>query len=234
MNIAMILAGGTGSRVGEDIPKQFIKVHDKPVLAYTIENFESNINIDYIEIVCHKDWIEYLKDLISKYQYKKVRWIVEGGNDFQHSALNGVKFLENKLNDDDMILIQYGASPLTSEKVINEAINVCQMHGNAVSTFPIYQLLGSNDNDKSLSFVDRDKIIQLTCPQVFLKKNLDMIYKEALEKDLLDTVEPHTTSLMYALNIPIYQSYGEPWNIKITTKEDIELFTRLLSINKEI
>ena len=101
-NIAIILAGGVGSRVGADIPKQFIEILGKPIISYTIEAFQNNENIDGIEVVCHKDYIDYLKKIVIEYGFDKVKWITPGGNDFQHSVMNGIGNLNDKIIDDDI------------------------------------------------------------------------------------------------------------------------------------
>ena len=87
MNIAVILAGGTGTRVGAKIPKQFILFDDKPILAYTVDLFQENSQIDAIEIVCHKDWMDYVKEMVNKHGHSKVKWITNGGDSFQESQL---------------------------------------------------------------------------------------------------------------------------------------------------
>ena len=92
MVTAMILAGGVGSRVGAECPKQFIEVFGKPILAYTIEIYQKNSQVEAIEIVCHEDWIDYLKKMIKKYDLSKVRWITQGGKTFQESVINGMKY----------------------------------------------------------------------------------------------------------------------------------------------
>lgn len=126
MNVPIILAGGVGSRVGADKPKQFIEILGKPVLVYTIEAFQNHPDIDAIEIVCIKSHIDYLKGLIEEYKLDKVRWIAEGGEDFQHSVINGVNNLKGKLSDDDIVLVHYGASPFVSEEIITDAIRVAK------------------------------------------------------------------------------------------------------------
>ena len=103
MNIPIILAGGVGSRVGADRPKQFIDIYGKPVLVYTIEAFQNHPEIDAIEVVCIKSHIDYLKELVEKYNLTKVKWICEGGKDFQHSVINGVNNLKGEISDDDMV-----------------------------------------------------------------------------------------------------------------------------------
>lgn len=224
MNIAMILAGGVGSRVGAGIPKQFINVLGKPVIAYTIEIFQQNKNIDYIEVVCHPKWKETMNEIIQQYNLTKVKWIVDGGSTFQESVINGKDYLEGKISEDDTVMIHYGGSPFTSQKIVEDVLKKTQKFGMAASCTPSYQLLGTNNGDKSTEWVDRDKIIQIAAPQGFKYKLLLDIYKKAEEKGILKTAEPHTTSLMYELGMPIYQAYGDQTNIKITTKEDIKLF----------
>lgn len=225
MITAMILAGGVGSRVGADRPKQFIEVFGKPVLAYTVEIFQNNPAIDAIEIVCHKNWKDYLNKMVEKYDLSKVKWIADGGETFQDSVLNGIENLKGKIMDDDYVLIQYGAAPFTSDKIVDDVIRVMKEKGSAVTATPCYQLMGSNDvNGTSRTWVDRDKYIQIACPYGFQFLYLLDVYKRAEEKGLLNTIEPHTTSLMYALGDTIYQAYGDQTNIKITTREDLNLF----------
>lgn len=225
MVTAIILAGGVGSRVGADRPKQFVEVLGKPVLAYTIEIFENHPEVDAIEVVCHKKWKSYLEEMIQKYGYEKVKWIADGGETFQDSCWNGVQNLKDKIGKDEYVLVQYGAAPFTSERIVSDVIRVMKKKGSAITATPCYQLLGSNDPDgESRTWVDRDKYIQIACPYGFRYGYLLDIYRRAEEKGLLDKIEPHTTSLMYALGDTLYQAYGDQTNIKITTKEDLDLF----------
>lgn len=224
MVTAMILAGGVGSRVGADRPKQFVEVLGKPVLAYTIEIFQQHKDIDAIEVVCHKAWKDYLKEIIRRYQLTKVRWIADGGSTFQESVMNGMNYLGDKISNDDYVMVQYGAAPFTSEKIVSDVVRVMKVHGSAITATPCYQLLGSNDGQESHKWVDRDKYIQIACPYGFQFGYLLDIYRRAEEKNFIDKVEPHTTTLMYALGDTLYQAYGDQTNIKITTKEDLALF----------
>jgi len=225
MNVALILAGGVGSRVGANRPKQFVEILNKPILAYTIENYQKHPEIDAIEVVCHIDWIDYLEKMLQKYQLTKVQWIIHGGETFQKSVINGMNNLRNKISKEDIVMLHYGAAPFTSEKIIRDSIRVCKEFGMSVSCTPCYQLIGSNnERATSKTWIDRDKIIQLACPQSFIYKNLLNIYEEAGKQGLLEKVEPHTTSLMYALGMTLHQSYGDQTNIKITTEEDLDMF----------
>lgn len=225
MITAIILAGGVGSRVGAGRPKQFVEVLGKPVLAYTIEIFQNNPLIDAIEVVCHKNWKEYLMDMIEQYSLSKVKWVADGGDTFQDSVMSGINNLKDKIKPDDYVMIQYGAAPFTSDKIVDDVIRVMKDKGSAVTATPCYQLLGSNDeNDTSKTWVDRDKYIQIACPYGFEFSYLLDVYKRAEKQGLIEKIEPHTTSLMYALGDMLYQAYGDQTNIKITTKEDLDMF----------
>lgn len=105
MNVGIILAGGTGTRVGAGIPKQFIEVQGKPILAYTLEIFEENDNISAIEIVCHKDWVDEVERICDQYNITKKKWICTGGDTFQESTMNGIFNLKGKSKE--MILLSF-------------------------------------------------------------------------------------------------------------------------------
>lgn len=228
MITAIILAGGVGSRVGADVPKQFIEVLGKPVLVYTLEIYQQNPEVDNIEVVCHASYIEYLHELVQQYHLTKVRWITNGGDTFQDSCMNGINHLADKLQADDMIMIHYGAAPFTSQQMLSDAIRVCRQKGNAVCGIPCFQLMGTRDREAggetSRQWVDRDQYIQITCPYAFRYGFVLDLYREARQRDLLDKVEPHTTTLMQYMGHHLNLSYGDQTNLKITTREDLLLF----------
>lgn len=223
-NIGMILAGGVGSRLGAKIPKQFIEVLGRPVLAYTIEAYQNNPNIDAIEIVCIESYLDYLKDLVVENNFDKVKWITVGGKDFQGSVINGLNNLNNKIDDDDNVLIHYGASPFVTDEIIDDAIKVCNEKGNATPATRCYLLAGTHEEDRSTKWLDRDHIALLNCPHTFKFGYVKDLYRRADEAGILDNCEPHTTSIMYELGDPVYLSKGSQNNIKITTKDDLEMF----------
>ncbi len=232
MVTAVILAGGSGSRAGADRPKQFVEVLNKPVLAYTIEIFESHQEVDNIEVVCHKSWKDYLEKLINKYGYQKVKWIIDGGDTFQESVMKGVEFLKDKISGDDYVLIQYSAAPFTSEKIVTDVIKVMKEKASAVSATPCYQLMGTMDGDTSDNWIDRDKHTQIACPYGYKFSYLLDIYRRAKEQGLIEKIEPHITSLMYALGDKLNLAYGDQTNIKITTKEDFDMFEGYVLMKK--
>lgn len=231
MIVAMILAGGVGSRVGADRPKQFIEIFGKPIIYYTTMIYQQHPEVEVIEIVCHKSWKDYLEKLVHDNNLSKVKWIADGGDTFQESVINGMNFLKDKIQDEDIVMIHYGASPFTSQKTLTDGIRICKEKGMSASCIPCYQLIGSSDNsEESKTWIDRDKLVQVTCPQSFKYSYLKNVYKRAEESGLLEKIEPHTTSLMYALGDTIYKSYGDQTNIKITTQEDLKLFEGYVSV----
>ena len=233
MNIAVILAGGVGNRVGAGIPKQFIEVLGKPVLAYTIEPFNEHPDVDAILVVCVKPYVDYIWELKEKYGFDKLRWVCEGGATFQESVMNGMNFLKDKASRDDTVLYHFGASPFITPDIIEDVIRVCKEKGtNAISTTDYLLLSGEKISTASVSdkenytetYINRDTIAVMNTPHAFQYGFLVDMYKEAIETGVIDTVEPHTTTLMYAMGKKIYFSKGSQTNIKITTKEDLGLF----------
>ena len=225
MNIAIILAGGVGSRVGANIPKQFIEVLGREVLAYTIECFEKHPQIDAIEVVCRDGFQERIHSIIERDGIKKVRWVVEGGETFQDSVINGLNGLREDVSDDDQILIHYGASPFVSEDIIDDAIRVCSEKGNASpAQKQVYLTAKLNEDSYTTEFIDRDEVMCLNSPQALKFGYACWLYDEGRRLGVLDKVDPHTTSLMLEMGEPIYFSKDRTSNIKITTKDDLQLF----------
>ena len=240
MNVAVILAGGVGSRLGAGIPKQFIKVLNKPVLAYTIEEFQKHPEIDAIEVVCHAEWKDYLKDMIEEYGLTKVRWIADGGSTFQESVLNGIFYLEDKISEDDIVLVHFGASPFVTQDLIGDAIRVCRIRDNAISStdylllsaFKKYNTSVSDPENYTVDYINRDTVACMNSPHAFRYGFVADMYKEAISTGVINEVEPHTTTLMFKMGKPIYFSKGSQTNIKITQKEDLDLFEGYVLMKK--
>jgi 2-C-methyl-D-erythritol 4-phosphate cytidylyltransferase len=224
MNYVIIIAGGVGSRLGASVPKQFVEVLGKPVIAYTMEHFQQHPDIDAIELVCVDGYQEHLKSITEKYGITKLLKIVKGGSEYERSIMNGVEGLEGIAKPDDVVMIHWAASPFLSEDIITDNIRVCKEKGNAISASYSYLLYGSNDGEFALKSINRETFMTLAAPQSFLYSVIVNIYKEVEGRGMFSYVEAHTPAFMAELGIPIYFSKGSHTNIKITTKEDIELF----------
>lgn len=196
--------------------------------------YQQHPDIDAIEVVCHASYMEYMNELVEKYNLNKVQWVTNGGDTFQNSCMNGINFLEDKIEKEDSILIHYAAAPFTTSDEITDAIRVCEEKGNAVCGIPCFQLMGTrNEGEVSKKWVDRDQYIQITCPYCFNYGFILGLYKEAREKNLLEKVEPHTTTLMQHMGYQLYLSKGYQSNMKITKKEDILMFQGWVSVTSK-
>ena len=225
MNYVVIIAGGVGSRLGAPVPKQFVEVLGKPVIAYTMEHFQNHPQIDAIELVCVDGYQDHLKAITEKYGITKLLKIVKGGSEYERSIMNGVAGLEGIAKPDDVVMIHWAASPFLSEELITDNIRVCKEKGNAITASYSYLLYGSNDGNCAKKAINRESFMTLSAPQSFLYQNVVDLYKQVEEKNMFETVdEHHTTVFMAELGIPLYFSKGTHTNIKITTKEDIDLF----------
>lgn len=241
MNVALILAGGVGNRLGAKIPKQFIEVLGKPVLAYTIEVLNEHPEIDAILVACIKPYMRYVWEMKEKYGFSKLKWVTEGGSTFQDSVMNGIKYLENKVDRKDIVLVHFGVSPFVTADIISDCIKVCKEKGNAISSTDFYVLSGKKKNTKSVmdpdnfseQYIDRETIAVMNSPHAFQYGFINDLYKEAIETGMIKKVEPHTTTLMYAMGKKIYFALGSQNNIKITKKEDLDLFEGYVLMKKK-
>ena len=211
---------------------RIVILSSKPVIAYTMQRFQQHPEIDNIVLVCVHGFEGQLQSIVDKNGITKVTNIVAGGQDYEHSIINGVKSLTN-LADDDVVMIHWAASPFVTDEIITENIRVCKEKGNAMSACSAYLLYGTNDGEFSKQVLDRDTFKVLSAPQSFLYKNIVDIYKRVEIEHIFDIVEPHTTSIMAQFGIPIYFSKGNQSNIKITTKDDLELFKAYISGKNE-
>ena len=233
MNYVIIIAGGVGSRLGAPVPKQFVEVLGKPVIAYTMEHFQNHPDIDAIELVCVDGYQEHLRCIADKYGITKLIKIVKGGSEYERSIMNGVAGLNGIAKSADLVIIHWAASPFLSEEIISDNIRVCKEKGNAITASYSYLLYGTNDGDCSKKAINRDSFMTLSAPQSFRYDVITNLYKQVEEKNMFETVEEHhTTVFMAQLGMPLYFSKGSHTNIKITEKEDIDLFLGYLLAKK--
>lgn len=232
-NYVILLAGGVGKRMGAEIPKQFIEVHGKPIIVYTIEKFQRNPQIEKIVVVCVNDWIDHLKGLIKKFELNKVEWITEGGKTGHDSIRNGVFFLKDKIKPDDYIIVHDAVRPVLPQKAIDEVLHVAHENGNASSSIACHPPIVYTEDFKSgIRDVDREHVMLTASPQAY-RYSLALECYEKAEKENKHNFT-FTSSLLIHCGERVYFAKGTTSNIKITQKEDLALFEALLNVPEEL
>lgn len=231
-NIVLIIAGGIGNRMGQDIPKQFINVYDKPVIVYTMEAFQKHPEIDAIEIVCLDGWHDVVWAYAKQFGIAKLENIVSGGKNGQDSIRNGLYDIAKRHKKEDMILIHDAIRPMISQAVITDNIRVCKEYGNAITVVPCTaSMLKTYDSFSTEEQVARDNLKITQTPQAFFLGDIIETHKEALEKGIVNSVASCT--MYIELGKKLYMSKGAEKNLKLTTAEDIEIFKALLIAKKD-
>ena len=233
MNIALLIAGGIGARMHQDIPKQFINVNNKPVIIYTLEAFQNHPSIDAISVVCLEGWHEVLLAYAKQFGITKLESIVNGGPQGQDSIRNGIQDIASRHNEkDDIVLIHDAIRPLVSAEIISDNIRVCRQYGNATTVIPCNTaMLKSDDDIVSETQLLRNTVKMTQTPQSFFIQDLLMAHQEAIDKGITASVASCT--MYIELGRKVFLSRGSEKNIKITNSEDIEIFTALLMTRKE-
>lgn len=235
MNIALIIAGGSGHRMGQDIPKQFINVYNKPVLIYTLEGFQRHPQIDAIEVVCIDGWHEVVWAYAKQFNISKLKWIVSGGTSSQESIRNGVFHLEGKCEADDTVIIHDGIRPLVDEAVLADVIVKCQQYGNAVTALPYNeQIFVADDEVSTTKYIPRETLRRVSTPQAYKFGKIDSAYHEAFEKGIGIHGSAYTNTMMVELGERLYFAAGSDKNIKLTTMDDLEMFKAYLNADKDL
>ena len=194
MNIAIIIAAGSGHRMGQDIPKQFINVYDRPVLVYTLENFQKHPEIDEIVVVC----------------------------------------LEGRCKEEDIIVIHDGIRPMIDDTVLSDVIVTCRKYGNAVSSLPYNeQIFRTEDGETSREYIPRETLRRVSTPQAYYFGRLDRAYHEAFEKEIGIHGSAYTNTMMVDLGERLHFAAGSDKNIKLTTKDDLEIFKAYMKLEKD-
>lgn len=227
MNVAIIIAGGIGSRMGQQIPKQFINVGDKPVIAYTLEAFQKHPLVDAIEVVCLEGWEQVLRAYARQYGIDKLRWVVRGGASGQESIRNGVYNLEGELAENDICVVHDGVRPMLDPEVITDVIRVAQERGNAVTSMPYNEqifLVDENNPSTTTQFIPRETLRRVSTPQAYRFDLLDSKYHEAFERGIGIDGSNYTNTMMVQLGVRLYFATGSDRNIKLTTPENLEFF----------
>lgn len=232
MNIAIIFAGGTGQRMNTKTrPKQFLELYGKPIIIYTLEQFQEHEEIDGIIVVCVEEWIGYCESLIEKFGITKVKAVTPGGKTGMLSRFNGVKKAAELFPEDTICLMHDGVRPLIDHDTISKNIESVKKSGTAVTVSPAIETIAVIENDNKVgSIIDRKKCQMAKAPQSFRLNDLVKAHQKAVDDGMLDCID--TAYLMQLNGYDLYTVEGSPENIKITTPTDFYLFRALVDVRE--
>ncbi|AKI95782.1 2-C-methyl-D-erythritol 4-phosphate cytidylyltransferase [Streptococcus agalactiae] len=227
MNIGVIFAGGVGRRMNtKGKPKQFLEVHGKPIIVHTIDIFQNTEAIDAVVVVCVSDWLDYMNNLVERFNLTKVKAVVAGGETGQMSIFKGLEAAEQLATDDAVVLIHDGVRPLINEEVINANIQSVKETGSAVTSVRAKEtVVLVNDSSKISEVVDRTRSFIAKAPQSFYLSDILSIERDAISKGITDAIDSSTLMGMYNRELTIVEGPYE--NIKITTPDDFYMFKAL-------
>ena len=230
-NVALIIAGGSGNRMHQDIPKQFITVNERPVIVYTLEAFENHPEIDSIAVVCIEGWEQVLWAYAKQFNINKLRYVVPGGKNGQDSIRNGVYELEKHFEPDDLVLIHDAIRPMVSAEIISDCIRVANQYGNAITVIPCAEaMMQTEDGIVSTGSYPRENLKRTQTPQAFKIGDICNLHRRALDAGITNSVASCT--LKIEMGEQVFFSTGSEKNIKLTTVEDIDIFKALLAAKR--
>ena len=234
MNIGLIIAGGSGNRMGQDIPKQFMHVDGCPIIIHTMKCFQLHPDIDAIAVVCLKGWETVLQAYANQFSITKLKWIFPGGATGMESIHNGIYGLKNEgCDDEDLVLIHDSVRPLLSQDIISSNIAICKAYGYAITGIKCREaILESEDGFVSSTSIPRDRLIRTQTPQTFRLKHIIAVHEEAKLKGITNSVAS-CTLIAEVGGREMHVVPGSEKNIKITTVEDLEILKALMHTNKD-
>jgi len=226
-NIGLIIAGGSGARMHQNIPKQFLTINDRPVIMYTLEAFQKHADIDAIAVVCIEGWEQVLWAYANQFNISKLKYVIKGGKNGQDSIRNGIYELEKHYSSEDIVLIHDAIRPMVSAEIISDCIVKTKQYGCAIATIPCAEAMMQTENGIiSSGSYPRDNLRRTQTPQGFYLGKICSLHKRALEAGITNSVASCT--LMIEMGEQVYFSAGSEKNIKLTTLDDIDIFKALL------
>lgn len=234
MNIALIIAGGSGNRMGQDIPKQFMHIDGAPIVIHTMMCFQKHPDIQEIAIVCLRGWETVVQSYANQFNITKLKYIFPGGDTGMESIHNGIYgLLEAGCDGDDLVLIHDAVRPLLSQDIISGNIATCKAFGYAITGIKCREaILESEDGFSTTTSIPRDTLIRTQTPQTFRLKNIISAHEEAKEKGIVNSVASCTLCAELG-NRVMHLVPGSEKNIKVTTVEDLEILKALMHTTKE-
>lgn len=226
MATALIFAGGTGRRMNtRSKPKQFLELHGKPIIIYTLEHFEYHEEIERIIVVCLTDWIPELKGLLKRYGITKVVKVVPGGETGHDSIYYGLAAMRDMCEDDEIVLIHDGVRPLINGELITENIDSVRKYGSSITSEAARESVVRSVDGESISEVPlREQMYTAKAPQSFYYKDIFQLYEKA-QRDGIKTIDSaHLCSLYH---IPMHLVVSTKNNLKITEPADFYIYRAL-------
>ncbi len=228
MNIALLTAAGSGSRMHQDIPKQFLHINNKPIIIYTMEAFEHNPQIDAMIVITLESWKDFIWAYAKQFNITKLKWVVSGGASGQESIYNGLMKLKENCKETDVILVHDGNRPLITNDIIANSLSIFSKFGSAVAAIPCTEaVFKSTDGFSSTISIPREKLFRTQTPHTYTLGKLLWAHEQAKEKNITNSTA--TCTLMQKLGETIYLSKGSEKNFKLTTLEDIDIFRAFLN-----
>ena len=232
MNIALLTAAGSGTRMHQDIPKQFIHVDNKPVIIYTMEAFQKHPSIDAIVVVTLDSWSEVIWAYAKQFNITKLKWVVAGGETGQESIRNGLNKIAEEASENDIVMVHDGNRPLISSEIISDSLATYAKYGSAVAVIPCTEVVfESDDGISSVVSTPRERLFRTQTPHTYKIGELLSAHKKAEELGITNTAA--SCMLMKELGRPTYFSKGSEENLKITTLDDLKIFKALLHTRQE-
>lgn len=229
MNTALILAGGTGQRIGADIPKQFLRIQEIPIIVYTLSVFQSHPEIDKIAVVCVEGWDDEILRCKNEFGIDKLYRIIPGGSNSMGSISNGIDAVAEDCNPDDIVIIHDSVRPLIDKTIISDCIRVCKAHGNGCASIDMQEtIVRTSDRISGNINIDRSDIKRVQTPQAYRVGLVKGLYDEARSKGIADSIYANT--LLIEMGGTVFFSKGSTMNLKITTVHDLDMFEALLNI----
>lgn len=236
MNIALLTAGGSGNRMGQEIPKQFMCIDNKPIIIYTLQAFQISQDIDAIAIVCIKGWEIFLNAYAKQFNITKLKWIFEGVETNQDSIKNGILGLrEAGCSEEDIILVHDGVRPLVSSEIISRNIEICEKYGYAVTGLMCKEAIMERveDNVHEIS-IPRERLVRTQTPHTYRLGTLLNAHIEAEQLHIANTVASCTLFALLGVKEQHLVLGSEKNGLKLTKPEDVELFKALIHSDPEI
>ncbi len=227
MNTAIILAGGVGSRMGVDRPKQFLMVNDKPIISYCFDIFQNHSEIDNIVVVVNDKWKSFVEEYAQKYNITKICGYAPAGKTRQHSIYNGLKCIYKNASNTDIVIIHDAARPLVSNEIISDCIKGATEYDGAMPVISVKDTVYLSKDGKSIEkLLKRSELFAGQAPESFKFKRYFEIHNNVSDEEISLTAGSSEIAYRHGMNITMVK--GSERNLKITTIEDLETFETIL------